>query len=266
MRPASLSLAAVLALASVAPSIGCAGLETGNGEDAQVLVGFALTSSAPVDADGVEFPLATAQANVRRVDLYMPEGLTCRGLEGLLDGRKVDDSAPRTVVCSADGDHIRLNGPWVVDLLTGDTTPALPAVSVPVGVYRRVDVRFSPGDPDDRVVLPGSPLDDVTIAATGAAPAGVNASFYALRLRFDEEARFESVGVAVGAGALASAIALLDPAEWFTDLPLAACAKAGDLPTAGGVLQLADGDGECKDVEKLVRDAIEASGTLSDDD
>ena len=44
------------------------------------------------------------------------------------------------------------------------------------------------------------------------------------------------------------------------------CAADGDLPSDGGVLLVEDGDGACKDVEGVVRDAIEASGRLDDGD
>jgi hypothetical protein len=263
MKSAHHLAAASILLASLA---GCAGLETGNGADALVRVEFALTAAQPVDSSGATFPLATAQANLRRVDLYLPAGASCRDIPGLADGRVIDDSTPHLAICSADGDHIRLTGPWVVDLVDGAVTPELPTLAVPPGLYRRVDVRFSPGDPDEGVVASGSPLDDVTIAATGQAPAGTNASFYSMRLRFEEEARFESVGFNVGAGSVKEVIALLDPGAWFSNLPLAECAASGDLPNDNGVLQIADGDDDCDDIEDSVRDAIRASGSLSSDD
>ncbi|MCB9732184.1 MAG: hypothetical protein H6745_06175 [Deltaproteobacteria bacterium] len=255
------ALLAALAL----PAAACAGLETGNGHNGPVTLSaaFELAAGDPVDSGGREFTLDGARANVRRVDLDLPAGESCVGIAGLLDGAVVDDSAPHTSVCLAGGAAIRLNGPFVVDLLTGATTPAIPAVPAPWGTYRRVDIRFDRADPRDGAVSAGDPLADQTLVATGTVALNGATTPFSLVLDFNEDARFESAGgVVLPDEGPATLILRLDPARWFAGLPLARCAEAGDLPIEGGTLLLADGDGDCKDVEDVVRDAIRASGSL----
>ncbi|MEZ4267223.1 MAG: hypothetical protein R3F39_12665, partial [Myxococcota bacterium] len=112
------------------------------------------------------------------------------------------------------------------------------------------------------VVPSGSPLDDATVAVTGKAPAGTHATFYGMRLAFEGEASFESAALIAAPDTVKALVARLDPSQWFASLPLAACATAGDLPLLNGVLQIADGDGQCEAVEAPVIAAIKTSGAL----
>ncbi|TNF33795.1 MAG: hypothetical protein EP329_07930 [Deltaproteobacteria bacterium] len=243
---------------------GCSGLETGNGRDTPILVA-ALTAgdAAPVDQQGTVFTLATARAGVERIDIDLPDGASCVGLPGLIDGSGGSDSAPHTSVCANGGGSIRLNGPWVVDLVAGTAVPAIPQVHVPAGGYARVDVRFAPVDPDDGGVSASDPLADQTLVATGTAPLDGQATPYELALAFHEDARFEAGdAITLALGDTADVLLELDPSAWFAALPLAECAADGDLEIVGGVLILSDGGGSCSDVEGAIKDAIKASGEL----
>ena len=255
---------ALCALALAPVVVACSGLETGNGHDAPILIA-ALTAADvhPVDQGGAVFALTTARASVERIDVDLPDGASCVGLAGLLDGSGGNDSAPHTSVCTGGGGTVRLNGPWVVDLLTGAATPAIPAVSVPAGSYRRVDVRFAPADPKDGVVAEADPLADQTLLATGTASLAGNAQPFQLALDFHEDARFESTsGLALVLDQTADVLLELDPSAWFASLPLAQCAADGDLDVVDGVLLLLDGQGACSDIENAIKDAIKASGEL----
>ncbi|MEZ4269827.1 MAG: hypothetical protein R3F39_26000, partial [Myxococcota bacterium] len=113
-------------------------------DTAELHLEIALTGSAPVDSDGAEFPLSTAQLHAANIDVYVPTGTDCRDVSGLV----AEPAQPRkhTVSCATTGDRVRLHGPWAIDLGSGTTTPELPAFSVPAGTITRVVVQLSPGD------------------------------------------------------------------------------------------------------------------------
>jgi len=229
----SVSLYALVCLGAGASA--CSGLDTGNANLGRVELALAADDSDPIDQAGNTFTLTTARARVRHVELYLPAGASCAGVAG------------------CDGDKIRVDGPWDIDLLTGDATPALPRVEVPLGTYRRVDVRFEPDD------------GDVTLAVSGTVLFRGAPTPFTLALDFNETARFESAtGFVVTRDVVQDAVARLAPATWFAALPLVACADDGDLPIEGGTIVITDGDGSCSDVESVVRDAIKGSGRLED--
>lgn len=233
-----MSLATLAPVALVVTGMAaCSGLDTGNADPGYVELALAADDKDPVDQTGNVFVLATARAHVRHVELYLPTGVSCEGFSG------------------CDGDKIRVDGPWDVDLLTGHATPAFPRVEVPLGTYRRIDIRFEPDD------------DDVTLAATGtvADDDDDDVSPFSLALDFNETARFETpAGIVVGADAVQDAVARLDPAGWFAALPLIDCAGNGEIPIENGTIIITDGSGSCSEVEGVVRDAIKGSGRLED--
>jgi hypothetical protein len=251
-------------LLSIAACLLCACASDPTVETAELRLAFALTDAPPVDADAAVFPLSTAQLHVASIDIFVPADTDCHGVPGLA----TEAAQPRshTLFCATDGQRIRAQGPWAIDLTTGATTPALPAIAAPAGTIARVTVHLAPGDGAAGVVPSGSPLDDATVAVTGKAPAGTNATFYAMRLAFDVVATFESDGIPAASDATVSLVVRLDPARWLADRPLAACATAGDLPHPNGVLQITDGDGDCTDVEAPIIEALKASGTLDPGD
>ena len=258
--------ALLLPLLALAVAPACTGLETGNGHAPPTLVAALSAADAdPVDAAGKAFTLATALVHVRHITLDLPDGATCAGLPGLVDGSGGDDSAPYTNVCASGGGTIRLNGPWTVDLLTGQASPAFTRVTVPPGAYRRVDVRLDEADrddDDDASTIPAA-LDGFTLAASGTAALAAGPTPFRLALKFSEDARFEAAaGLTLAEDDAASLLLELDPSAWFAGLPLSDCAEDGDLVFESGVLVLEDGEGLCSELENTIKDALKASGEL----
>lgn len=250
-------LALVLPLAG-----GCAGTETGNAADDRlevVSVRFGLVSAAPdeaprsLDAEGVPFTIDAARAYIRRIDFDLPTGVTCADLAGRIRGGRCE------------GTELRFEGPWVVDLISGEAVPSMAGLALPAGRYRRVDVRLDKADDDE--VPRGDPLADNTLVVEGRFPLNGQETAFSARLRFSEDARFEQAGgVQVGAGGPGAFLLALDPSAWFAGAPLAACAAEDDLEIEDGTLIIADGDGACDDVEDSVKDRIKESGRLEEDD
>jgi hypothetical protein len=238
----------LLASSALTGIAGCAGVDTGNGGPA--LVRMALTvgpNTAAPDADGATLTITAASAVVERLDLHLPDALPCASIPTSLSGTW----DPR-VTC--DGDRLRVAGPFTIDLLTGAATPALPAIAVVEGVYRRVDVRFAEDD------------DVIALRASGTMPvAGVTRN-WSMAVGFDEELRFDSNGVGVTADVVTRLLLALDVTGWFNALPIAACAAAGALPEEAGTFILGDGDDDCIDIEEALENAVGGSGRLEHED
>jgi len=162
----------------------------------------------------------------------------------------VSASVGRIDLYDLDGDHRRVAGPWAVDLLSG---AGIDDAQVAVGTYRRVDIRFEPVG------------GDFTLSARGTVTLDGAETPFVMLLDFSEEARFEGAsGITVSEGGTSALLLSLDAASWFEDLPLAQCARDGDLPKENGTLVLTDGRGGCSAIEGAIKDAIKASGSIED--
>jgi hypothetical protein len=239
---------------------GCAGSETGNAYVpglAQITLALQAEDTPPgtpivaAEKDDTPLRIETAYASVRDVGLDLPAGMTCASLE------------PAQLVAPArcDVDKVVIDGPFFVDLVTGESTPSLDAIALPPLTYGRIDVRLHRAD--DGAVPPGFPLDGLTLAATGTYdPDGSNLPF-SMELDFNEDARFERPGgFAVTADGTSAIFLWLDVTQWFAGLPIEECRADGELPVTGGVLQITDSGDKCSDIEGELKDAIKESGQV----
>lgn len=236
------TLAAALgAFATMMAMTACSGLDTGNGDAGHITFALSVDDVPAPDQSGNAFTLTAAHAHVRHVEVYLPAGTTCDGLSG-------------ASLAGCDGEKIRIDGPWDVDLITGQTTPELPTIEVPLGTLTRIDVRFDP-----------SAATDLTLTAAGTTTFDGQPTPFTLALKFDEVARFDaSSGIKLSPKIIEDTFLRLDPSSWFATLPLTQCAADGDLPIDNGTIVLEDGKSSCSKVENTVRDAIKASGRVED--
>ncbi|MBI2897887.1 MAG: hypothetical protein HYY06_30290 [Deltaproteobacteria bacterium] len=201
--------------------------------------------------DGTSFTVLEARAAFRHVELKLPDGIRCSDVE-VADPLRCDDDDDGE---RDDGSSAKLvvEGPFVVDLLTGETTPDLSTARVPTGVYERVDYRIEDADPEDGVVAASDPLAGVSLVLRATSDRGS----LTVRLRFNEDVRIEApAGIEVASdGALVAALRL---DAWFDDVPLSEC-----IEEAGGDVVIdEDASGECGDLEPALKDNIKNSGQL----
>ncbi len=211
----------------------CAGLDTGNGDVGTIDIALDLAPGQPVDSTGTTFTLTSAVATIESIVLKLPDGTSCDGVDG--------------ATCK-DG-KVTIEGPFSVDLLTGVSTPPIGAIVAPVGHYKRIDITFA------------EHADGITFSAAGTVPVGGDVVPFELALSFHETARFDG-DVEVLEDTVATTFGELDPKRWFASVPLSECASEGDLPVRSGILVIEDGAKGCGDVEKAIKDAIKASGSL----
>lgn len=195
------------------------------------------------DAGGTVFTVRTGYANVGRIKIALPDGMDCS---------EADETA-----CEAG--EARLEGPWVSDFMTGKWIPDPGAARIPVGAYKRLEVRL---EAQEKVAAGAPDLGRHSLVFGGTfAWSGRTDRPFRVALDFDEEERFEAPsGIAVDSGATAITIAL-DIARWMSRANLTACLENGSLPLdAAGGFELGK-DGACNLGQEL-KDAIKASGSV----
>lgn len=195
------------------------------------------------DAGGTAFTVRTSLANVGRLDISLPEGKACKDA----------DETP----CEAG--EVRLNGPFVADLLTGSWAPDPGSLRIPVGDYTRLDVRLEAQE------KPGNGAPDLggrSLVMKGTFEhAGRADRPFSIELDFDEEARFQSdSSITVREGINRITVAL-DIAKWLSQADLTACLADGTLPldAEGGFTLTGD---DCRGVARSIKEDIKASGRL----
>jgi len=263
------ALFGLTAATAIFVGVGCAGTETGNGQRPKVSqVQLKLTDAATeapgapfvgADADGVAVSVEAAWANVDRIDFRFAEGESCAELFDVNDFYDPTVN-PFGAKCSGDDQHLRLDGPFTVDLATGEASPSLAAVPLPMGDYRHAEAKLAQPTAAPRATAESA---EHTLLAYGMLGEGEDAQPFALSLDFTAFAEFDG-DFAAGAED-DRALLLFDVRSWFAALPLAECAANGEFDVdAEGTLLLGDGPGGCQQLEQELRAAILASGRLLD--
>ncbi|TNF31363.1 MAG: hypothetical protein EP329_12475 [Deltaproteobacteria bacterium] len=261
----TLSLSGLLLVAS-----GCVGTETGNGQkqkqhtakvELRLTDGdgpFANESFVGTDSDGSQLTITNAWASVDRIDLRLAAGVSCS--EVLATSSVVaDDEDPFAPTCTDDDDILRIEGPFWVDLMTGESEPPLDMVTLPDGTYLGGSVKLHPRTPADPF---GDVAGDATLAADGALADG---SAFRMALRLTDVIPFE--GEVDFAEGVASLLLLLDVESWFAELPVTACAEDGDLTVdPDGTYVISDGRDGCVSASRVIGDALKLSGRLAASD
>jgi len=203
-----------------------------------------------LDSLGEAFVFEAARAGIRDLDFYLPEGTLCSDLSGELE-------AP----VSCEDDKVRVAGPFVADLMTGSTTPALEGITIPAGVYRRVDVRFDDVREDWNLVTDADPLLGNTFVVAGTILA--DEQRFRIEIDMNVEARYRNdAGIAVSSEAPVEVVLNLDPSGWFEEVAISQCIADGDFSIVDDVVLIRDSGSNCQDIERDLRGAIRDSGHL----
>lgn len=246
--------------AMIALALAACGTDTGNG---LVTIKTGLTSSdtgtgggdaskpSGRDQQGTVFTVESARAFVRHVEFQRPGG-------------KCDDFKPSNkefVKC--DGGKIRVNGPFIADLVTQEATPSLAGVEITADTYNRVDIRLDEAKSSESLVPSTDPLSQETLVASGTFFDQGSETRFTLALKFTEDARFEAdQGIVIEETGAQDVFLRLDVARWFSSLPITKCIRDRDLEVQNGTLTIEDKGRSCSDVENALKEAIKTSGRL----
>ncbi len=204
------------------------------------------TTPVALDMTGTAFTLTRGSLGVRDIELYLPDGVRCADVGGDLVGAvcKAGDTAD-------DEDKVFIDGPFIVDLMTGTATPTMADLRVPATTYRRVDVR----------VERSAQLDDAAFVVSASFDLGGQPTTLDAALRFNEDIRIDDpAGIAIAADEDLVARFIVD--DWLAGVDIGACARAlGTAP--GGTVSVDDrSSGACADIDDRVKDAMKRSGDL----
>jgi hypothetical protein len=223
----------------------------------------AVTSDGSAASDGdivtddaqTAFGLIDAQLHLRDIELDLPKGSTCADLVET-EGTRCDESSNKVVI----------DGPFVIDLVTGQSTPDLSLIEVPAGVYKRIDFRVEDGDPDEGVVATGSALDNRSFAGSFTFDEQGTPLTLRLSLRFNEDIRIEDSAGIDASGAAQALLAKFDISAWFAGVDISSCLAAGELTINNSEVLVDEdalsGSGDCSDIENTLKTNMKNSGQL----
>lgn len=156
---------------------------------------------------------------------------------------------------------IIVNGPIVVDLLTGESSPDLRKVRLPTGVYKRIDFRLD--DAKDQGLSATDPLNGNTFVARATFQNNGQPTTLAVALSFNEDLRVEEENGVTLSGDEGELLLLLKPTSWLSDVPVIDCLNKGDLVVDNGVVLLDERPkGGCSGVEDTLKRNIKRSMDL----
>lgn len=197
------------------------------------------------DRSGTAFVLRRALTNVGQVKFKLPDGVMC------------------TPALSQDCefDELKVQGPFLADLMAGSFTPAFPIIQAPHGDYRRVEVRLEtlePGRPAADSALVGHSM----ILSGNFSYAGRSDRAFTIVLDFNEEARFDSGSSRVREAPLNLLQLRMDVDHWLAQSDIGGCLDSGALVLGGtGDLRI-DKDNACDGLEQALKDGVKRSGSL----
>lgn len=267
---------------------------------------LAVKAESEEDEDGAEtrddagtlITLSEVRVHIRDVEFRLPEGVRCEDVQfTFVDPVRCDNDDDADVVDEVgdddgtpdqgsgdepgedeDGDDneadeedkVVVAGPFIADLIQGTSTPSLTALLIPSGLYTRIDVRIEESKAEDGLLAADDPLLGRSLYARGSFEYQGATHELRLRLKFNEDVRFESkTGIEVAETAANDVVLSLDENAWFKGVNLTACLDEGNLTLeADGSLVIDEdsGEDECGDIENVIKDNIEASGSSFRDD
>lgn len=215
------------------------------------------------DTAGVHVDLSDAKLVVSRIKLESETGggscdssghaLKKEGEPGDTSGRGTEVENEKERECE-DESGLALKGPFVIDLLTGASSPDLGTLSVPAGTYNEVKIEMHHGQND-------STLGGRTLVAHGTLTlADGSTKPFSIALTLDENLKIKSdSGLNLSAGALQTVAVKLMAGDWLKGLDLAGCMGSVD-PAAASIDITEDSQmGKCLDAEHRIKDNFRSS-------
>ncbi|GEM_PF-7065972 len=213
------------------------------------------------DSTGTQFNLTEAKVYLERIKLESENGGNAAGCDtvapvvlkknGDSTGGKDENEAEKEVECK-DDQELSIKGPFIVDLLTGLSTPDLGALSVPAGTYTNIKIRLGHGNVGDTAALDGN-----TLVAKGTyTVAGMPAQPFSISIRLNEDLKIQSKQTLQLDGATVHTVLVqLMAGDWLNGLDFSRCLAAQDSTTAGGTLDVNENSeiGRCLDVEHALK-------------
>ena len=213
--------------------------------------------------DAQNLIVSSGQACVQEIELELPKGLSCADV-GFVRQSNVtcieemdeeDDDGTNQLEAK-----IKIQGPYVFDLVTGKSTPSLDDVIIPSGIYREIEFEFEDAcsfDKNATIVLQGDMKDS----------SEVNHPFE-FYLEYEDDLEIESsTDVQVLEEKSNEIFANIVLNQWFSAVNFVQCIDDGDLVATAGVIQISKetvATGQCEDIYDRLLDTIKDAFEFED--
>ncbi|MDB5104673.1 MAG: hypothetical protein JWP91_2362, partial [Fibrobacteres bacterium] len=203
------------------------------------------------DTSGVRLTFTEALIHIKKIQLKSEsDDDKCDD-----SGSKVEDPADKD--CDGGSEATVNGGPYILNLLTGASTPDIGTLTFPAGVYDRVKIHIHHAEGKD---TSSTSLGGNTLMAKGTySSAGGEEKPFTMALRFNEIIQIRNpAGMNLDADALHTIIVGLNAGQWLRNLNVAGCLKS--LGANGAVILNEDSDmGKCLDAEHIIKDNFRTS-------
>lgn len=231
-----------------------------------------ITGAAPVlsiaDLSGLSFNILEARANIGRIKLESSEPDSCDDVAAPdpADGDSLD-----TDKGDCDENELTLKGPFVIDLLSGASTPSLGNLSVPAGIYKKVKIRLEPAREGGGALAVDDALIGNTLHVKGTYTlAGLPEQSFSMILKFDEDLEMEDkVGLKLDPSAMNAILISLKAGGWMAGLKVKDCLEKPEVTASlAGAMVLSEDSplGKCLDVESTIKENIKKSFEVDEDE
>ena len=216
--------------------------------------------AALVTADNLS--VTEGKACVEEIKLQLPAGITCDDVSFVkTSGIKCEvenEEEHGAVVSQAE---IKIEGPIVFDLVTGEATPSLADIKLPSGMYNEIRFKFDGvcgfGD-ETSITLKGNMKDSSAVDHP-----------FDLAMEYNDDLRIRSAtDIQVLEGQANTVFASLILNTWFANVDFVDCLDHDDLPVNGsGVIEInkdTEATGSCEEIYDDLKDGIEDAMEFED--
>jgi hypothetical protein len=219
---------------------------------------LAKTASEPLvigDTSGVRVTFSEALIHIKKIQLkHETNDDACDDSGSKALPKEGDPLSNDDKDCNGGSEATLNGGPYVLDLLTGASSPDIGTLTFPAGTYDRVKVHLHSADGNDTT------LGGYTLVAKGTySVAGGEDKPFSLALRFNEIIQIRNpAGMELDADALHTILIGLNAGQWLRNLDIKGCLST--LGADGAIIVNEDSEmGKCLDAEHLIKDNFRTS-------
>jgi hypothetical protein len=207
------------------------------------------------DPNGTAYTITDAFLVIEQIELDLPEGIDCGDLEDELDAR---------IDCQGDDlfdgeNELEIDGPFVLNLRTGQMSPSLIDLPIPAINYEEIDVEVNDLDEDDDVTVTDDRIIGNTVLGLADFEFDGQKRELQLEMSFDTEAKAggdQAINLQDGD----TLELVFDVSNWLDNIPVTQCLQDADLKSQDGRVVVDDDvRGDCDGAEGEFEENFENS-------
>lgn len=207
------------------------------------------------DTSGIRVTFSEALLHIKKIHLKHDsdnDGCEDSGSKALPTADGIPSADDKD--CDGGSEATVKGGPYVLDLLTGVSTPDIGILTFPAGVYDRVKIHLHSADGNDTTLGGYTLVAKGTYSLEGGAEKPFN-----LALRFNEVIQIRNpAGMNLDADAVHTILIGLNAGQWLRNLNVKGCVSA--IGAGGEIIVNEDSAmGKCLDAEHAIKDNFRTS-------